>query len=149
MNRGSDDLVPLLDAVAIARDAGYRCDIVQLVSWGPQEILVSVTTTDPDPTVAAIEQGQRGSTLLSEHDQSGPERWDYSWQREVAREQLAIRLTGEHGSTLVMCMPIAFAHLATFGWQEATGDPIPVFVSREALGTTLLSLTGVQNAEHG
>ena len=107
---------------------------------GPHEILVSVTTTDPDPTVAAIEQGLRGSTLLSERDQSGPERWDYSWQREVAREQLAIRLTGEHGSAVVMCTPVAFAHLATFGWQEPTGDPIPVLVSRESLDAALRSL---------
>ena len=140
MNKGSDDLVPLLDAVAMARDAGCRSDVVHLVHWEPQETLVSVTTTDLDPTVAAVEQGRGGSTLLSERDQSGPERWDYSWHREVAREQLAIRLTSGHGSALVTCTSVAFGHLKTFGWQGPTGDPIPVFVSRDSLVAALRSL---------
>lgn len=126
-------------AAAMARSLGIDARVVQTLA-PPIELLLSLTTTDRDPTVSVLESGGSTATLLEEREESGPDRWDYSLQVQGSGLQIALELAAGSSLQLVPALPIGFSHLAEHGWTPPTDRPLPVLVDRTALEAAIASL---------
>lgn len=111
----------VLEAIDRARADGLATELLAGLARQAHELLVSLDTIDPDPTLSLRQDHAKSETLLSERGQSGPERWEYPLSFSEYRDRFFLRIGGEEGSVDVPVLPAVFGIVERYGLVE---DPV-------------------------
>ena len=141
----SDAQVPLSDAVARAADLGIAAELLSGVEIRPHNLLVALTTSDPDSLVAVRWHDSSlhpVDELLFSREASGVDRWDYPFSVHCVRDRLVLRLTRGGATCDIPVIPAVPAILYTHGWRDDPTLLAPASVYGEELSAALRTLAG-------
>lgn len=122
--RRGEGLIPLGDAVALARALGIRTRLLCGTDRVKVERFVVLSTSDPSPLVALRRSGERNGELLERREQVDEDEWEYAAEEETLRLALWLELDGGARPT-VERMRLAsheFALLDEHGWRDDWAD---------------------------
>lgn len=135
--------VSLLDAIALASRLGITAELLSGVEIQPHNLLISLTTSDPDPLVAVRWHDSSPhpvDELLSSREASGVDRWDYPFSVHCVRDRLVLRLSRGGATCDVPVIPAVPAILYTHGWRDDPTLLAPASVYGDALSAALRTL---------
>jgi hypothetical protein len=120
----------LLEAIDQARAHGLGIELLAGFSSHTLELLVSVDTIDPEPTLSLRLNHSRTDSLLSARHQSGPERWEYPFSDTEFRDRFFLRVFGEQGFMDVPLVPAVIGIVERYGLVDDVALSTPARVDR-------------------
>jgi hypothetical protein len=120
----------LVEAIDRARAEGFAVDVLAGFADHVNEILISLDTVDPDPTVSLRLDRSQGDTLISERSQSGPERWEYPFSISEYHDRPFLRVSRGGRNVDVPVLPAILGIVERYGLVEDLELSAPARVDR-------------------
>jgi len=121
----------LVEAIDLARAHGLTVDVMAGFASRTHELLVSLETIDPDPSLSLRVDRTNSAELLSNRDQSGPERWDYPHTSTEYQDRIFLRIVGEGTTIDLPLLPAVLGIVERYGLDEDLALAAPGRVDRK------------------
>jgi hypothetical protein len=131
----------LIEAIDHARAAGLTVEIMAGFASRTHDLLISLETIDPEPGLSLRIDRARSAVLLSEREQSGPERWEYPHSLTQYQDRFVLRVAGREGAVDMPFLPAAFGVVERYGLVEDVTHAVPARVKREEFERAVAVLT--------
>jgi hypothetical protein len=142
-----DQALTLIEAIDRARAVGLAASVLAGFASHTHELLISLDTIDPEPTVSLRIDRSVSGILLSEREQSGPERWEYSHSIDEYQDRFFLRICGAVGCIDVPILPAVIGIVERYGLVEDLELSTPARVKRKAFESAIIQLTSDEQAQ--
>jgi hypothetical protein len=136
-----DQPLTLIEAIDRARAVGLAIRVMAGFASHTHELLISLDTIDPEPTVSARIDRSSSGILLSEREQSGPERWEYPHSIDEYQDRFFLRICGAGSCFDVPVLPAVIGIVERYGLVEDLALSAPARVDRRTFDRAIASLT--------
>ena len=132
-------MLTLTEAFRRATIEGVECRLMVGVAERSRVLRVSVSTSDADPMLTlAVDDGRE--ELLSDREQSAPDRWDYFSSNDELAAKHFVRLSRGGAHRDVVLLNAARAIIATHGWTNDESLVAEAMVDAGAFDRALIQL---------
>jgi hypothetical protein len=142
-----EEPLTVIEAIDHARAAGLTVEIMAGFASRTHELLISLETVDPDPGLSLRIDRARSAVLLSEREQSGPERWEYPYSLAQYQDRFFLRVAGREGAVDIPFLPAAFGIVERYGLVEDVAHAAPARVDRQEFERAITALSAPARSE--